>query len=180
MIEKIKKLEKTLNSKFYYDYETKNLTWFRTGGKAKVFIVVENFKDLENIIKSIGNTKYYIVGAGSNLLVRDNGFNGILIKLGKKFNEIKLKQNENKLVVGSSNLMLSNSNLLEKFVILFLIRIEHSPFPSSKAVWTESVILAVFAISLLIILSITIEIFVFEISILSLTRSVILYILLLK
>ena len=42
MIEKIKKLESKLKSKFYYNYEMKRLTWFRAGGKAKILAIVEN------------------------------------------------------------------------------------------------------------------------------------------
>ena len=42
------------------------------------------------ILKKIGNIKYEIIGAGSNILVRDKGYNGIIFKLGKNFNRIVL------------------------------------------------------------------------------------------
>ncbi len=112
MIEKIKKLESKLKSKFYYNYEMKRLTWFRAGGKAKILAIVENSQELDIILKSKGDLKYYIIGAGSNLLVRDNGFNGILIKLGKGFNKIKI--NQNKLLVGASILDVNLSNFAKR------------------------------------------------------------------
>ena len=35
-----------------------------------------------------------IIGAGSNILIRDNGYRGLIIKLGKSFNEIYVNENE--------------------------------------------------------------------------------------
>ena len=46
---------------------------------------------------------FYIIGSGSNLLVRDKGYNGIIIKLGKGFNQIRLVDDQ--LEVGASILI---------------------------------------------------------------------------
>ena len=55
----------------------------------------------ENLLKQIPKeTPLFILGAGSNLLVRDGGFNGIVIKLGKSLNSLTLQ--ENCIEVGSS------------------------------------------------------------------------------
>ena len=67
-------------------------TWFRVGGKAKGYIIINNIPDLKTIISYSDKIKYYIIGVGSNLLVRDKGFDGLIIKLGKSFNSIKLKK----------------------------------------------------------------------------------------
>ena len=86
----IYKISSELKSKFYFDYETKNNVWFRSGGKAAVFCLVYDEKELEYIIKNILNIPYEIIGAGSNMLIRDRGFEGIIFKLGKNFNKIEV------------------------------------------------------------------------------------------
>ncbi|OUW95097.1 MAG: hypothetical protein CBD97_03710, partial [Pelagibacteraceae bacterium TMED237] len=77
------KILNKLKSKIYFDYNIGKLTWFRTGGKAKILAIVENNEELEIILNEIDYKNFYILGSGSNLLVRDKGFNGIIIKLGK-------------------------------------------------------------------------------------------------
>ena len=77
------------NVKFEHDLKKKN--WFNIGGKAKVFYKAENLKDLIIFLKKIGNKeKIFILGAGSNTLITDNLFDGIVIKLSKNFNNISL------------------------------------------------------------------------------------------
>ena len=115
MIEKIKNIESKLKSKFYYNYEMEKITWFRAGGKTKVFVVVEDPYELDIIMHAIDDLQYYVIGAGSNLLVRDKGFDGVLIKLGKGFNEIKL--NRDKLIVGASILDVNLANFAKKNLI---------------------------------------------------------------
>ena len=100
MLEKFSRLNEQLKSKIIFDYEMGNLTWFKTGGKAKVFIIVENENELEILINSLYGYNYYIMGVGSNLLIRDKGYNGAIIKLGKGFNELKIE--EDFIEVGSS------------------------------------------------------------------------------
>ena len=89
-----------INSKFFFDYNIGKRTWFGTGGNAKIFVVVENSEELEIILNEMNNDNYYIIGSGSNLLIRDKGYDGVIIKLGKGFNSIK--KFENKLEVGAS------------------------------------------------------------------------------
>ncbi len=100
MSNKILELSDKLDSKIYSDYNVGKHTWFRTGGNAKIFVIIENSFDLEIILNEINNENFYILGSGSNLLVRDIGFNGVIIKLGKEFNSINII--ENKLEVGAS------------------------------------------------------------------------------
>jgi len=100
MIEKLRKLNNQLKSRIYFNYALGKQTWFKAGGKAKIFIIVENKNELEILINTLKGFKYLIIGAGSNLLVRDNGFNGAIIKLGKGFNQIKIVEDE--IIVGAS------------------------------------------------------------------------------
>ena len=90
MIDIIKKISQNLNSKFYFDHDTSKNVWFRAGGKAKVFCLVYDESELEIILNNIPNISYEIIGAGSNILIRDCGFKGIILKLGKNFNKITL------------------------------------------------------------------------------------------
>lgn len=101
-----------LKSKIYLNYNIGKLTWFRTGGDANKYIVVENSNELEIILNEIKNEKFYILGSGSNILIRDRGFDGIILKLGKGFNDIKI--DNNKIEVGASILDINISNFALK------------------------------------------------------------------
>jgi len=102
MIDEIKKLSKEVNSKFYFDYDLKKSNWFNIGGKTKVYFKPESLSDLVLFLKKFGSKqKIYTLGAGSNTLVNDNIFDGIVIKLGKNFSNITLLPN-NIIVAGSA------------------------------------------------------------------------------
>ena len=72
------------------DYPLSKHTWLGVGGKADFFCVVENLDDLKKILK----TNAYpitLLGAGSNILIRDGGIEGVVLKLGKDFQKIEVK-----------------------------------------------------------------------------------------
>lgn len=108
MSNKLLEFTKKLKSKFFFDHNIGKYTWFRTGGNAKIFAIVENSTELEIILNEINNDNFFILGSGSNLLVRDNGYNGTILKLGKGFNSINIK--DNRLEVGASILDINLSN----------------------------------------------------------------------
>lgn len=62
------------------------LTW-RVGGPAKIFAIVESLSDLRAVLEvaSEFGLSYFVLGRGSNLLVSDKGFEGIVIRLGLNF-----------------------------------------------------------------------------------------------
>ena len=66
--------------------------WFNLGGPADIFFRPENKQQLKEFLKEIkdNNYKIFILGAGSNTLIRDSGVKGVVIKLGSKFSDIKL------------------------------------------------------------------------------------------
>ena len=70
------------NSKFQKNVLLKNYTTFRIGGKAEYFFVAKNKKDLIKAISVAKKLKlpFFVLGGGSNLLVSDKGFNGLIIK----------------------------------------------------------------------------------------------------
>ena len=77
------------NIRFNHDLKKKN--WFNIGGKSKVFYKAETLKDLIGFLKKLENKeKIFILGAGSNTLISDNLFDGVVIKLSNNFNKISL------------------------------------------------------------------------------------------
>ena len=74
-------------------YTKQNLakyTWFGVGGNAEILYIPEEEMSLEKFLKNKPNDyKVFTIGAGSNLLIRDNGINGITIIM-KKLNRISI------------------------------------------------------------------------------------------
>ncbi|MBQ8947248.1 MAG: UDP-N-acetylmuramate dehydrogenase [Lachnospiraceae bacterium] len=62
-------------------------TSFRVGGPARLMLTVENRDELKNLVVYFNRTghKYFILGNGSNLLVSDKGYDGIVIRLSGEF-----------------------------------------------------------------------------------------------
>lgn len=85
-----------------YDEPLSNHTTFKIGGSAEVLSVPENQEELINEIKRCQNEgiDYRILGNGSNVLVKDQGINGVVIKNTKGCNN--LNRNGNAVKVGSS------------------------------------------------------------------------------
>ena len=90
-INQLKELFKAFQSNIFYNYDLKKKNWFNIGGKAKVFFKADNLKDLVEFLKILENReKISIIGAGSNTLITDDTYDGVVIKLGKNFNRISL------------------------------------------------------------------------------------------
>ena len=83
------------------DYDLKKKNWFNIGGKTKGFYKADNLKELIKFLKKINNEeKIFILGAGSNTLISDNKFDGVVIKLAQNFNNIS--QHSNEIIVAGS------------------------------------------------------------------------------
>jgi len=90
--------------KLIFDYDLRKTNWFNIGGKAKAFFKPEDLKDLINFLKNFGTKEnIFILGAGSNILIKDQGFDGIVIKLGKNFSNISLLPNKT-IIAGSASI----------------------------------------------------------------------------
>ncbi|QPJ66568.1 MAG: UDP-N-acetylmuramate dehydrogenase [Candidatus Nitrohelix vancouverensis] len=63
-------------------------TTIRIGGPADVFILPKDVADLQKIMKHRGTAPCFILGEGSNLLVRDSGIRGIVVSLKKGFRNV--------------------------------------------------------------------------------------------
>jgi UDP-N-acetylmuramate dehydrogenase len=67
-------------------------TWFRVGGAAQVLFVPEDENDLAYFLAGLPQqVPISVIGLGSNLIVRDAGVPGVVIRLGRGFGEIKLE-----------------------------------------------------------------------------------------
>ena len=73
----------------------KKHTSFRVGGPAKVFLVVHSEEILSKVLLSLKerNLPYFVLGNGSNLLVSDQGYDGVMVYLGEEFSGIEVDGN---------------------------------------------------------------------------------------
>ena len=106
------KIQSKISSRILLNYDMKKSTWFRAGGKAEGYVIINSISDLKTVISFADKIKYYIVGVGSNLMVRDKGLDGLILKLGKNFNNIKIKKNS--LSVGAGVLDINLAKFAEK------------------------------------------------------------------
>ena len=68
------------------------MTWFRVGGPAQILFTPEGEDDLAYLLKNLAaEIPVTVVGLGSNLIVRDGGVPGVVIRLGRGFNEITVE-----------------------------------------------------------------------------------------
>ena len=97
----IKKFEEN----FSQNVNLSNYSWFNLGGKAEFFYKAKDQKQLVEFLEVTKkkNLKTTILGAGSNILFRDNGVKGVVIKLGNDFSYTKLI-NKNIIDVGAATL----------------------------------------------------------------------------
>jgi UDP-N-acetylmuramate dehydrogenase len=67
-------------------------TWFRVGGQAQAFFMPDDENDLAYFLRNLpSEIPVTVIGAGSNLIVRDGGIPGVVIRLGRGFNEVKIE-----------------------------------------------------------------------------------------
>ena len=101
-INELKDLLREFSENIRYEENLKKKNWFNIGGKSKVFYKANNLKELVNFLKKLNNKeKVFIIGAGSNTLITDNLFDGVVIKLSKNFNNISLL-GEDIIIAGSA------------------------------------------------------------------------------
>ena len=110
LILQLKELKKNFSNQILIDQNLSKYSWFNLGGAAKIIFKPKNLNELSFFLKKInGLSKIKVLGAGSNILIRDGGFNGAIIKLGKSFSHMSLFD-KNKVIAGSSTLDKNLSN----------------------------------------------------------------------
>ena len=91
----LRDLLKDFGNNVVFDQDLKKKNWFNIGGKSKVFFKADNLKDLVKFLQLLNNQeRIFIIGAGSNTLISDDTFDGVVIKLSKNFNRISLLRDD--------------------------------------------------------------------------------------
>ena len=110
LISQIKEIKKKISSQILFDESLSKHSWFNLGGPAKVIFKPKNLNELSIFLKNCKEfNKIKVLGAGSNTLIRDGGFDGVIIKLGKSFSHLSLL-GQNILIAGASALDKNVSN----------------------------------------------------------------------
>lgn len=74
------------------NHDLSRLTWLRVGGPADWLFVPADADDLSGFLKAIpGEMPVFPIGVGSNLIVRDGGLRGVVVRLGKAFSGIEIR-----------------------------------------------------------------------------------------
>ena len=81
-----------LHGALAYDQPLAPITWFRVGGPAEILFQPRDEEDLARFLKrKPREMPLTIIGVGSNLLVRDGGIDGAVVRLGRDFNKITVE-----------------------------------------------------------------------------------------
>ncbi len=77
----------------------KEHTTFRVGGKAEYFLMPSTAEEIEALIRLCKTYQlpYLVMGNGSNLLVGDKGFEGVILRLGKEFGRIEVDRSQKRI-----------------------------------------------------------------------------------
>ena len=98
----LEELSSEFNNNVKLDFDLKKKNWFNIGGKTKIYYKADNLKELIKFLKKIENKeKIFILGGGSNTLITDKTYNGVVIKLSSNFNNISLLS-DNIIIAGSA------------------------------------------------------------------------------
>lgn len=86
-------LTKLPENTLFYNELMKNYTTFRVGGPVDLMVKPNSISELAETIKlcKAHNVPYYILGNGSNLLVADEGYRGVVIQIYNNLSEIKVE-----------------------------------------------------------------------------------------
>ena len=101
-IDELKSFANTIKGKINFNYDLKKSNWFNIGGKTKAYFRPDSLNELVVFLKKFGNKgKILTLGAGSNVLINDKTFDGVIIKLGKNFSNISVLPNRT-IIAGSA------------------------------------------------------------------------------
>ena len=87
----------------FHNYNIGKYSWFKTGGNAEIFAIVESINELQEVVSANSKKDITILGAGSNCLIRDGGIDGLVIKLAGDFLKID--------ILNTSNVSINNDDI---------------------------------------------------------------------
>ena len=110
----INELEKIVGKEnIYLNEDMCKHTTFKVGGPADVFVVPQDIEQVKQVILKCksNNQNYYVIGKGSNLLVGDKGFRGVIVCLYNTLDKVEVLQdqedNDKYIVTAGAGIMLS-------------------------------------------------------------------------
>lgn len=81
------------------DRSLDDLTWMRVGGPADVLFQPADVDDLTSFLAALApDVPVFVMGVGSNLIVRDGGIRGVVIRMGRGFNGIEIGEDRKSVV----------------------------------------------------------------------------------
>jgi len=91
-IPKLIQLCNSIGCEYLLDEPLKNHTTFQVGGSCKLFIEISSVESICKVISfcNENDVKYTILGNGSNVIASDDGFDGVIIHLGKQFADVRM------------------------------------------------------------------------------------------
>lgn len=98
-----KLIEITNENRVLREEPMKKHTTFRVGGNADFFVMPRTWQEIKRVVKLCRNENvpYYILGNGSNLLVSDKGYRGVIIQIYKEMNAIEVIDNTMRVEAGA-------------------------------------------------------------------------------
>ena len=119
-VDELKKILNGFGENLHFEYDLKKKNWFNIGGKSKIFFKADYLDELMTLLKILNNReRVFILGAGSNILITDDLFDGVVIKLGKNFSNITLH---------GKDIIIAGSAVLDKSLSNFALRNHLSGF----------------------------------------------------
>ncbi len=99
-----------VRGRYQFNKALKTMVWFRVGGPADVVFKPADVEDLQHFLKHLPpHIPLFPMGVGSNLLIRDGGVEGVVVKLGGAFNYCKV----------DADLLIAGAATLDKNVALW-------------------------------------------------------------
>jgi UDP-N-acetylmuramate dehydrogenase len=91
------------STSFKKNYKLSKINWFQVGGKADLLFKPKTEKELQEFLAQNFNLDILTLGVGSNIIIREGGYRGCIIKLGRAFTNIK-QISATEIEVGCANL----------------------------------------------------------------------------
>tara|TARA_B100001057_G_scaffold500899_1_gene618631 strand:+ start:381 stop:1292 length:912 start_codon:yes stop_codon:yes gene_type:complete len=119
-LDELKELLKDFDTQISFNQDLKKKNWFNIGGKAKIFFKAENLQNLVKFLKILNNKEnIFVLGAGSNILITDEIYDGVVIKLSKNFNNLSLL---------GEDIIISGTGVLDKNLSVYALENNLSGF----------------------------------------------------
>lgn len=107
----LKEMRRILNDdQILLDVPMKEHTSMRVGGKAKMLVLPSSVSEILETVKYLyeNNIPYYVIGNGTNLIVHDSGYSGVIIKISDNFSSVAIDENIITAKSGASIVSVSN------------------------------------------------------------------------